>query len=351
MRSLLLLALAGCVGSEHASDPREVPSAEATRVEVVTLEAAPAALSLSLPGEVEGSRDALLASGGGLVEAVLVRPGDRVRKGQTLLRIDVNLVSAQVDQAEAQHAQAAAALKRVQQLGDMASSSQRIDAETAEKVASAGVRQARAQLDRARITAPFDGVVADVAVEVGESANPGAPVLRLVQLDPVLVTLAVSDRDVVSLSAGSPVTVAASARSGSFPGTIRHVAPAADMRTRAFPVEVEVPNPDERLLPGMIARVSFEQALSDDVLVVPQEWIVTRRSEHGVFVEVEGTAVWRPVELGAVIRHDVVVEQGLSPGERVVITGHRDLIDGDPLLVARAGTCCREGRPVFEGAR
>lgn len=347
----LLLAGCGLAGADQAgpeTEGRSVPAAEATRVEVVTLQPSPARIALHLPGEVEGFRDAqLAAANGGQVEAVRVREGERVRRGQALMRIDAELYAAQVAQAEAQHEQAAAALERVRQLGDLASESQLLDASTGEKVTAAALRQARARLSRALVTAPFDGVIATVAVEEGEFAPPGSPVARLVQLDPVMVSLSVSDRDVISLEPGTPVTVTAAARAGSFPGTIARISQAADLRTRAFTVDVEVPNPDGLLLPGMIARVAVERELASDVLLIPQDWLVTRRDARGVFLEEEGHASWRPVTLGDIVHDDVIVTSGLSAGARVVITGHRELMDGDPLLVAREGTCCAAGRPVF----
>ena len=69
-----------------------------------------------------------------------------------------------------------------------------------------------------------------------------------------------------------------------WPSSVRiaHIGPAADTRSRAFPVEVEVPNPDGALLPGMIARVTASRALIDDAVVIPQDWVVTLRDERGV---------------------------------------------------------------------
>ena len=140
------------------------------------------------------------------------------------------------------------------------------------------------------------------------------------------------------------------ARAGQWSGIVTKVGAAADLRTRAFPVEVQVPNPDGRLLPGMIARVSLTRPVAADAMVIPQDWLVTLKDARGVFVTADGeTASWRAVELGEVIHDRIVVTDGLAAGDRVIITGHRDLVDGDPILVQREGTCCAAGRPVFGG--
>jgi len=349
---LLVLPLAACgfadAEQSHAPPAAQSAPATATRVEVAELQPSNATIDITVPGEVEGWHDALLASSlGGRVEAVAVHNGDDVRKGQILARVDAQTYAAQVEQAQAQLEQAQADLKRVQALGDMASQADLDRAGTQAKVAQAGLDLARAQLDKAVIRAPFAGRVSGVDIEIGEFAAPGSPVLRLAELDPVKVKLSVPDRDVVALKDGMPVEITASARSGVFPGTIRHVGTAADLKTRAFPVEVEVPNADHQLLPGMIVRVTASRTLDENTVVIPQEWVITRLSDQGVFVVQDGKAAWRPVTLGNIVRDQVVVTGGLQMGDKVVITGHRDLAQGDDVLVSREATCCTNGRAVF----
>jgi membrane fusion protein (multidrug efflux system) len=349
VRLLLVLGLAGCAASADQTAPPEieVPVDAAARVEIAVLGATSATIDLELPGEVIGSKDAMLASAlGGYVERVSVEPGQAVSKGTHITSIDAEVYAAGFDQAKAQHALAASDLGRVEKLGDLASAQQLEQATTQVAMARASERQARARLARARITAPFKGIVADVFVDAGEVAGPGTPVARLVQLDPVTVVLSVPDRDVVSLSKGMGVRVTSAARSTLYEGVITHVAPAADVRTRAFPVEVEVANPEHTLLPGMIATVS----VSNDVeagTIIPQEWIITRRDGHGVFVDVDNVAVWTPIELGAVVHDQIVVDSGLEEGDRIIMRGHRELLADDAILVAREGRCCTQGRAAF----
>ncbi len=349
---LLFLLLTGCgfagaeISEEELAD--ELAPSTAARVEAVTLKTTNASVSMSIPGEVVGSKDALLAAGnGGTVERVLVSRGEQVRKGQSLARVDAELYAAQLDQAKAQHEQAAGDLSRMEQLGDLAAAAQLQGAQTAERVAAANVRRAKAQMSRAVVSAPFQGMVADVYVNPGEATGPGSPVARLVQLDPARILLSVADRDIGNLKKGMSVTVSTGAQSGLFTGTISHVGPAADLSTRAFPVEVQVPNPDLALLAGMIARVEVDQDVVEDAIVIPQQWIVTQREERGVFLVDDGVARWRPIVLGQVVRNQVVVTEGLSTGDQIVMTGHRDLVDGDPLLLSRVGTCCVDGRPSW----
>ena len=131
-------------------------------------------------------------------------------------------------------------------------------------------------------------------------------------------------------------------------GKVAHIEPAADLKTRSFKVEVEVPNPAGNLRPGMIATVDFKSAVTDKQMIIPQDFLVTKLDANGVFVvDGDDIARWRPLELGAVVTDQVVVEAGLKAGERIVIVGHRGLADGDALLIAREGECCSNGRVVF----
>jgi len=351
----LALALSsGCnrADAENApvDDGASVSSATAIRVETATIVASSATVDTTMPGEIEGSRDAMLASAlGGYVETIAVSEGQKVGAGALIARIDSDIHAASVARAQAQADQAHAEQARLEKLGDLATDQQRLSATTQVAVADAGLAQAKAQLRRAVITAPFAGVVADTFIDAGEVAGPGSRVARLVRLDPITVKLSVPDRDVVALREGEPVEVLVNARSGVFQGKVEHIGAAADVKTRAFPVDVTVPNPDNLLLPGMIARVHLSREVTGDGLILPQDLLVTRREDQGVFVVEGGKAIWRTVTLGAVVRDQVVVTAGLSAGDEVVVTGHRELVDGDQLIVSRRGVCCTAGRIEWAG--
>lgn len=327
----------------------EPPPARATRVEVATIETSAAALELSLPGEVDGARDAMLAAAlGGFVEAVLVEDGAHVKKGQMLIRVDTASHAARAAQAQVELDAAERERKRAQKLGDALPGAELDAIEARYKAAKAAAWTAQVAVGRAVITAPFAGVVVDVATEVGEVAAPGAPLVRLVQLDPAKITVSLSDRDVVAVKPGLEARVTVDARSAVLSGTIRRIQPAADPRTRSFIAEIEVENADGRLLPGMIvnARLSVESGGSE--LFISQDWLVTGLDKIGVFVEVDGVARFREVALGPVVRRQVVVESGLERGDHLIVTGHRELAEGDQVIVSRKGVCCTAGRVSFD---
>ncbi len=322
----------------------------ATRVVVARIDNTNAKLKLVLPAEVEAWHDASLAAAmGGYVERVRVTSGDRVRKGQVLALVDSATHGARVRQAKVQVEAAKIELDRAKLLGDALPGAQHDAAKARYNGAKAALATARVAASRAVIRAPFAGTIAKVNTEVGEVAGPGMPLIRLVQLNPIKVTVSLSDRDISSIKVGMDAAVTTEALGAVLKGRVKHIEPAADTRTRAFLAEIEVPNEAGMLLPGMIASVRLiGHAAAADQLAISQDWLVTRPDGLGVFLHQRGKAVWRDVQVGAVIGSKVLVKSGLERGDELVIVGHRELAVGDALWVTRKGVCCRAGRVVFE---
>jgi membrane fusion protein, multidrug efflux system len=206
---------------------------------------------------------------------------------------------------------------------------------------------AEIQLARSVISAPFAGTIGTVDLEVGEVVGPGMPVIRLFQLDPVHVEISVGERDVLALRPGMKAAVRTDTGGRIWPAEILSVDPAADLSSRSFLIKLAVPNPEGALLPGMITSVQVESSLAEGALVIPQDWLVSRDDALGVYAVDQDRASWRPLQVGAVVHDQVVVQSGLQVGDRVVAVGHRALADGDPLMVVREGVCCTRGRPTW----
>jgi len=336
-------------GSEmETTKPKAADKQRAVRVETAVLESTTATVDLVLSGEVEAFKDSELASAtGGYVERVHKKKGEHIKAGESIAWIDRSVHAAAFEQAAAELERAEAELARAERAGSAMSRARREAAEFSARSARAAHKLAQIRRRSSLIVAPFDGTLANVDVTEGEVVSPGGRVARLIQTDPVLINVTASDRDVVSLTPDMPARISTPARSGDFEGKISSVSPAADLDTRSFEVEIEVPNPEGLLLPGMIASARVAVSLPEKSLTVPQYVLVTKRDGNGVFI-VEGNVVrWRTVELGRVVRDQVVVRSGLAAEENIVVTGHRELADGDRIIVSREGRCCTDGRVVF----
>lgn len=384
---LFIAASALVLGCGNAKAKDDVPVAEppgavehaleGRRVEVAVVQPSVRHLTISVPGEVEGFRDAALAAPlGGYIEGVSVREGEMVPKGKVLASVDSATHGARLRRGKVELLSAQRELERAEALSGTIPKAEIDAARDRVSLIEAGAKELALNASRTSIRAPFAGYIARVDAEVGEVAAPGAVLIRLVQLTPVKVSVALSDRDVALAKKGARARVQVDARSGVFEGTITDISKAADMKTRSFEAIIEVPNEQETLLPGMIANVTLEthdtatttvegadkgpapkggkgsEPESDvpptDQLVISQDWLVTKPDGVGVFVERGGKANWQSVELGDVLRTQVVVTKGLNAGDALIIVGHRELVDGDPVLVHRRGLCCTQGRVSFE---
>lgn len=328
---------------------KQAPAVHATRVEVARVSRTSAELALTRPGEVEGSKEADVGSSmGGLVESVRIKVGSKVGTGSVLARIDTEMQKAHAELARIEVEDAEREYQRLKKLGSSVTSVRVDQAETRVSRAKAQYRVSSIQAERSVIRAPFGGVVTEVFVEKGEVAPPGGRVARVERLDPAIVSVSVSDRDLNGLSKGDTALILTAASGKPVEGKISRIEPTAGLKTRSFKVEIAVRNRKGLLKPGMIATVDFRRSIVGERVILPQDILVTRRDGNGVFIVGEGAhAQWRPLQLGSILGSQVVVESGLEAGEKVVVRGHRTLAHGDPLLIGREGRCCTNGRVTF----
>jgi RND family efflux transporter MFP subunit len=263
------------------------------------------------------------------------------KRAATKQQLEMVQTQADVSRAQLEAAKAAVALAQsglegarqhlstVQEVNRIGEDQTATAAEAAVIQAEAALDLARAQLAKATIKAPVDGVVSFRGIDPGELANPGVPLLGLVGIRQVYVEINLTEELIGKVREGLPVEVRLEAFSGrSFTGRLANLAPAADSRSRAFPARVRLDNPAGLLRPGMFATVSFATDRRSGVVAVPTAALVDRNGQPVVFVVERGLAVERPVTLG--LRNSRVSEitAGLQPGEELIIRGQLQLADG-----------------------
>ncbi len=322
------MVLPACSGS----DPAPPPAPPAPEVATVTVMPRPTERTLTAVGTLEPvARVLVAAQAEGVVTAVHVREGDRVRAGQVLVELDSRELEAELAQAEAALEEADATLKRVEQLrADGLVPEQELDsARAAQRIAAAKVDALHTRLSFTRITAPVAGVVVSRQVEVGNLASPRSALLELASGDGLLLRVPVSELEVVKLAAGDPATVTVDA----LPGTtvaahIQRLFPAADSASRQVTVELRIDDPPAPVRYGFLARAHLVVERIPDALTVPEE-AVQRGAEGGfVWVVTDGTAQLRQVEVGDRFDGRALITSGLAAGDRVVVQGTARLRDG-----------------------
>lgn len=350
---LLVLALGwGLRATVFASDPVVVRTAS------VGLGPVEATITNSKAGTVEARRRAGLSTGtAGIVVALEVERGDVVEDGDVLLRLDdtsqaseLAYAECQLGAARARNDKACIAAARAQRalerdaalVEDEFVSADRLDSSrtaydlaTAEcqvaaaevALAQAAVDVARAELAKTVLTAPFDAIVADVFVELGEWATPSVALMSSPDLidaiDPksLYISAPMDEVDADLLRVAQPVRVTIDSHPGrSFPGRIVRIAPyVLDLEQQNRTLDVEVELEDEsfsaRLLPGTSADVEVVLEVRDDVLRMPA--FALYESDRVLVLE-EGRLVERRVETGIRNWDWVEVRAGLDPGDQVV---------------------------------
>lgn len=200
--------------------------------------------------------------------------------------------------------------------------------------ARAAVDQAKAALDlaklqrqKATLTAPVDGVVAQRLTSEGAMLAPGSPAIVLVARD-VEVTVNVEEARLGRVKVGQQASLTVAAYPDErFAAEVTAIAPSIDPRSRMVAVKIR-PKPDPRLLDGMFAQVSIKTGEQAGVLLVPAAAVLDRDGQKAVFVHKDGLAHLREVKLGLASGRMVEITEGLAEGEEVIVNGAEGLSNG-----------------------
>ncbi|MBW2123685.1 MAG: efflux RND transporter periplasmic adaptor subunit, partial [Deltaproteobacteria bacterium] len=193
---------------------------------------------------------------------------------------------------------------------------------------------ARIRLSKGTIRSPINGLVNSIPVDPGEYVKIGDPLMNLVRVDRVKLVAAVPEMDVPFVRLSQKVRVTLDALGGeAFEGDIIYLSPKGDTVTRTFTMKVALDNPSFRIKPGMIGRVTVVKRTFPNAIAIPLFAVLDRGDRKVVFVEDHGIARERTVRFGVIENSRIQILQGLSPGDRLIVKGHRGLSDGDKVAV------------------
>ena len=363
---LALLASPGCGRRETRPAPEAGKAAEVT---AVTVAAQDLPVSYEFVAQTQSSRQVnIQARVSGFLERRVYTEGSIVREGQVLFLMDAKPFQAQVDAQKAALAKqqaglevARADLERTKPLAEQEALSQKdLDDATGQYLAAAAaVEEAKARLETAQlnlsyctISSPVTGITGAALQQDGSYISPLNSLLTTVAaLSPMWVNFSVSENEMATFREqiakgrlrGPPhdeFAVEVILVDGSlFPhsGRITFAAPAYSAETGTFLVRASLDNPDGILRPNAYVRVRLKGAVRPDAIVVPQRAV--QQGSQGQFVWVvdkEGKARPRPVEVGPWHEDDWFINEGLQPGDQVIVDGALALHAGLPVVVKPA---------------
>ena len=293
-----------------------------------------------IAAEVDGRVTELLVEEGSAVGAedpiLLLDPAKR--------RLELASAEARLNEALAQVENDGRQVARQRELFEkrIASRSSLDEAETALRLAEAkreaalaALGVARRALQEATVRSPFDGLVVERKVSLGEYVRQGEPLVEVVSLDPIEVEFRIAEVDSSFVKPGQSVDVTvAPYPDRTFPAKVTVISPTIDPRSRTLRVKAALDNEERLLRPGLFARADLGLSTREDVALVPAEAILQRVDGSVIFVLEDGERVRRRIVGISRFREDqVAIESGLRANEEIVIRGHVDLLDGQAVRV------------------
>jgi len=350
---LSFAALLGGCGSKD-SDPASASSNPSTtaieerKVEVVEVVPRSISYTVSAVGSLKTLEDVTITpKKAGIIKKILVREGDRVKKGDILVQLDDVDARLQVDMSEAKLKEAQASLESnrttlarykklfetkviPQQTYDDLHLKVKLD-EARLTLAGAELNLARQNLSDHQIVSPIEGVVNVKTAALGDHVNvaPKDEILKIVQMDPLEIEFYVPENLAGVIHIGSKIQFSVKAFSEEkFFAVLRFISPTADPATRNVKMKALVQNPNHRLKPGFFAEVSVRTGEQPAALIIPESALFSQEGRFFIFTVLDGVAKRREVATGVRFEGKVEIVKGLQKEEWVVTAGQEQLSDG-----------------------
>ncbi len=273
----------------------------------------------------------------GTLQRVYVKEGQRVRKGQLLASIDDGGMGQQVAQLQVQAELAKTTFERQKRLWDqnIGSEIQYLQAKTNYEATQNAVNQAKSQLGKSTINAPFAGVIDEVITEQGTVVAPGqSMVFRLVNLSDMYIGADVPETYITSIKKGKKVEVNFPVLGKNVDAKIRQSSNFINPANRTFNVEIAVPNKEGDIKPNLTARLRINDYTNEKAILIPQS-IISENADGDQYVYVvkdkagnnEAVASQRIIKTGKTQAGVIEVLEGLAEGDEIIEEGARSVKD------------------------
>jgi len=341
---LLLVAISlwlglGMFGAQASDDAAESETTEAplAKVQYQSFDAVLTAKTVDLYGRTAPDKQAKLgAEVAGKVVSLRVKKGDLVKSGQAIAQIDKDNIEIQLEQARAdlnvkeKEFKAAQSLKSKGLQGEVAYSS----AQAALVKARTDVRKVQLSLKNSLVTAPFDGIVEQLSIEVGDYVGVGDPVATIIDLKVLVIEADVSERHVQSLELGQKATIRL-VNGERVEGQLRYLSRVSSPATNTFPIEIEIANPQQKVPAGISAEVDLDLDMQKAIKVSPAMLALAENGDLGVKILQDERVKFVPIQL-VKAEQDGVWLSGLGDTAKIITVGQGFVRDGDEVIAVEA---------------
>ncbi len=276
---------------------------------------------------------------GGTVRSILVSEGQKVRKGQTLVRLDQSVYDTNIQEMKTQLAFATTTFERQERLWNqkIGSEMQFLQAKNQKEGLERKLSTLYAQANKMKIVAPFSGTVDEIFPKTGELASPQAPVVRLVNLNEVYVEADVTETYLKQVKKGTETTINFPSLGIDRAAKISRVGNFINPNNRSFKVKINLENKDNSIKPNLLADVKIKDYEKDGI-VLPSTLIQEdQKGENFVYLLSKQGKVYqvkkRTIKIGMEYEQQVFIESGLKADDMLVNEGARFVIDGDEVTL------------------
>ncbi len=325
---LAIIVLCSCAKIERkAKEPAPI------RVETIVVQPQAMQTSSRYIGTIEASRETPLSmQSAGRVTETGCRNGERVRKGQVLLRIDSTQAGNALRSAEASLRHAEDGYNRAKQVyaKGAVTDQQMVEIESKLTQAQSMVETAQRLVEECTIYAPFDGVVSGFDITVGQTVSPGIKLFSLLDLSSLIVRFGVPESEINSISNGRG-EIEVPAINSVLPIRITEKSVSANPVTHSYSVTAEISGGTRELMPGMVGKVTVgnqQKNANTGEIIIPAHCVLLMPQGPTVWVIEAGKAARRDIIVDGYLANGVRVKEGLQAGDRLVVEGFQKLYKG-----------------------
>lgn len=309
---------------------------KATPVSVVTVQPGKFSAYIEVQSQVAGDENVTAGpQQPGTVTSILVRPGQRVSKGQTLATLDAAAVEQQIKSADAQLTLAKSLYDKQQKLWaqNIGTEVQLLSSKASYEVAQKQKAALVAQRNMASVISPINGTVDAVDLKIGDVASPGSPNgIRVVNFDKLKVEANLGENYLGKVETGDPVTIILPDIQDTIKTKLSYVAKAVDPVSRAFTVEVRLGS-NKNLHPNMSCKMQISNYENNSAIVVPVSLIQKTAEGELLYIAEGNKAKAVMVKTGKISNGNVEILEGLNGGEKVIVEGYEELDNGEGIAI------------------
>ncbi len=334
---LVLFLSTSCSDSDGEEKKNNPNNESSVFVQTIELNAEQFTDFISVLGVAKAFQEAnLSADEGGKIAEFVKDKGSYVKKDDVILILENDVLKANMEAAKAQYEMAESNFIKQEKIfkENVTSELQFLNSKYERDAAKANYELMKARYDRTFIKAPFSGIVDRKYAEIGELVLPGAPIISVVNMFRIKIEAGVPENFVNVVDRGDSVKIVfKDLGNKEYRAILSYVGRTITTSNRTFPIEIYLNNSDGTIKPELSAQVFIQKEKFDSAIIIPEEVVTKTDLGYAVFIEENGVARMRVIEIISRSNNKIAVKSGLNEGENLINVGFQNLIDGTKIKV------------------